>query len=776
MVDMKFKISSGLKSIIGRDLITNDFVAIFELVKNSFDAKATHVKIVFDLENKENAAIYVADNGKGMSDADIRDKWLFVAYSAKKNGEEDRDAKKVYAGSKGVGRFSCDRLGRTLVLESKAASQSFVNRLDVDWGAFEKKPKAEFGEISISYAKSKSFAAPESLLGSGATHGTILSISKLREYESWDREKLLRLRRSLQKLLDPFDGSIEDRTIELVCAREEAEDRKKGAETRINGIVSNNVFKKFFASSTVVQSVLKDKAIETTLTDRGVQIFRIAEDVDYACPELHDCDVRCDIAFLNKASKAVFHRTMGIEAVGYGSVFLTHNGFRIFPVGEEMDDFWGLNRRKQQGYSRYVGTREVLGCVRVKDPSNVFQEASNREGLVNSPAVEALQDFVLVAVRRLEAYLNRVTWKNPEDKESLDPENLDKDETRSRIIRLVKDMAASRRVRILDYNKDLIRILNAKSESYGESLADLKTFAEKANDQTLLRKVDRASLKFKKLQAELQKQQQQTQGEQNARIAAEAAAATARKEARQNRTAYDEEKKRNLLLISEQSRGSEFYECFIHNLAGDLKTARMSLEDMLTEFKEFYSLNPDFTEGLVDLMELIESMQSVSRFAISGNFRYDAECVEGDLVRFFHVYVERIAKTCHRLIDISFTTEVEQAFAMFKPTGMGVVIDNLVNNAQKAEATSIAFKLLDGGSCWQLNVSDDGRGIDSAVEVDRIFEKAYSRTDGSGLGLYFCQKMLSEIQATIEVVSGNKRGKHTSGMSFVVKVPKTKGA
>ena len=106
MADMKFKISSGLKSIIGRDLITNDFVAIFELVKNSFDARATHVKIVFELEDKANAVIYIADNGKGMSDVDIQNKWLFVAYSAKKNGEEDRDVKKVYAGSKGVGRFS----------------------------------------------------------------------------------------------------------------------------------------------------------------------------------------------------------------------------------------------------------------------------------------------------------------------------------------------------------------------------------------------------------------------------------------------------------------------------------------------------------------------------------------------------------------------------------------------------------------------------------------------------------------------------------------------
>ena len=37
---LNFKVSSGLKNIIGRDLIINDTVAIFELVKNAFDADA----------------------------------------------------------------------------------------------------------------------------------------------------------------------------------------------------------------------------------------------------------------------------------------------------------------------------------------------------------------------------------------------------------------------------------------------------------------------------------------------------------------------------------------------------------------------------------------------------------------------------------------------------------------------------------------------------------------------------------------------------------------
>jgi len=43
-----FRISSALKTIIGRELITDDFVAVFELVKNAFDAHARNVEIRFE--------------------------------------------------------------------------------------------------------------------------------------------------------------------------------------------------------------------------------------------------------------------------------------------------------------------------------------------------------------------------------------------------------------------------------------------------------------------------------------------------------------------------------------------------------------------------------------------------------------------------------------------------------------------------------------------------------------------------------------------------------
>jgi HSP90 family molecular chaperone len=120
-----FKISSGLKSLIGSELITDNFVAVFELVKNAFDARASEVKISFQDIYSDNAKIIIQDNGKGMDYSDLVNKWLFVAYSGKRDGtEEDEDYRnrlkleRFYAGAKGVGRFSCDRLCRFIKLIS----------------------------------------------------------------------------------------------------------------------------------------------------------------------------------------------------------------------------------------------------------------------------------------------------------------------------------------------------------------------------------------------------------------------------------------------------------------------------------------------------------------------------------------------------------------------------------------------------------------------------------------------------------------------------------
>ena len=60
MNNLSFRISTGLKNIIGRDLISDKFIAVFELVKNSYDAGAHSVVITFQDLNGTNPQIMLS--------------------------------------------------------------------------------------------------------------------------------------------------------------------------------------------------------------------------------------------------------------------------------------------------------------------------------------------------------------------------------------------------------------------------------------------------------------------------------------------------------------------------------------------------------------------------------------------------------------------------------------------------------------------------------------------------------------------------------------------
>ena len=203
----KFRVSSALKNLIGKDLITNDNVAIFELVKNSYDAYATKVELTFNEDS-----IIISDNGKGMTYDDLISKWLFLGFSAKKNGTEDSEADKHksyrdninrhYAGAKGIGRFSCDRLGEKLELRTKNESSSTTEVLFVNWTDFEKDQLEEFVDIAVQHESISDI----SIFPDNKKTGTILKISCLHEGE-WNREKILELKQSLEKLINPFSDT-----------------------------------------------------------------------------------------------------------------------------------------------------------------------------------------------------------------------------------------------------------------------------------------------------------------------------------------------------------------------------------------------------------------------------------------------------------------------------------------------------------------------------------------------------------------------------------------
>jgi len=66
--EIPFGMHPRVFTALGADLVTNDTVAIIELVKNSYDALASNVWVRFGTDEKEGAYIEIEDDGVGMTD------------------------------------------------------------------------------------------------------------------------------------------------------------------------------------------------------------------------------------------------------------------------------------------------------------------------------------------------------------------------------------------------------------------------------------------------------------------------------------------------------------------------------------------------------------------------------------------------------------------------------------------------------------------------------------------------------------------------------------
>src|SRR5690606_4822978 len=370
---------------------------------------ADYVKIVFN-----NNEIIIADNGKGMSMADLKKKWFAVAYSAKKDGSEDIDIKReshlnnlksrrFYAGAKGVGRFSCDRLGGSLELITSKVDFDQTYKIEVDWSGFEKDAQQSFGSIQIPFEQIET----KKYFPDNSNHGTILRIHNLNT--KWDAKKLIELRRSLEKWINPFSKESSFK-IEIE-AKEVIEAAKASRKNlKINGVIDNSILKVFDLKTTQIDVKIKNDLITTKIIDRGTLIYHIEE------PNPHENiidDLEINLYFLNRSAKINFGKLMDIEPVNYGNVFLFKNGFRVQPYGNVGDDSWDLDNRKQQGYNRFLGTRDLFGKVDlITENFNEFKEVSSRDGgLVETKGKEILFEiFKDKAFLRLERYVAGVLW------------------------------------------------------------------------------------------------------------------------------------------------------------------------------------------------------------------------------------------------------------------------------------------------------------------------------------------------------------------------------
>ena len=109
-----FSIDSRLLFQLGEKLVADRAVALAELVKNSYDADATHGIVGMQQVKARGGTIVVEDNGTGITPAMFDQTWMRIATIDKELNPISSKYSRQKAGEKGIGRFACRRLSEIL--------------------------------------------------------------------------------------------------------------------------------------------------------------------------------------------------------------------------------------------------------------------------------------------------------------------------------------------------------------------------------------------------------------------------------------------------------------------------------------------------------------------------------------------------------------------------------------------------------------------------------------------------------------------------------------
>lgn len=106
MARIPFNVDAYTARLIGRENVSKLEGAVVELVKNTYDADATCCILYYD---EKADILYLADNGSGMTEDIIKNHWMTIGRSSKKENFVSQKGR-IQTGEKGIGRFALDRI------------------------------------------------------------------------------------------------------------------------------------------------------------------------------------------------------------------------------------------------------------------------------------------------------------------------------------------------------------------------------------------------------------------------------------------------------------------------------------------------------------------------------------------------------------------------------------------------------------------------------------------------------------------------------------------
>ncbi|MBT5171238.1 MAG: hypothetical protein HOL90_03070 [Candidatus Nitrosopelagicus sp.] len=402
----KIKVAGRAVEYWGSQSISSDASAIFELIKNSRDADATTVEIIFENTGIVGGTITVKDNGNGMSKKEVDGKWLIAGTDSKIVDTVSKGGRRVW-GEMGIGRFSCERLAQktTMISLPKDSGNQIV--MNFDWNKY-KDDNITFDTVTHDgYIEAKD---------KESDHGLILVLSDVKSI--WDFKKIQKLKRELGSYILPKDlKGPEDFEIKISAPEYELKD--DAVESGIINVAPLQLKASFNGKD------MKMKIRDNDNPEKKIHERDTIEYSDKTCGPFsfglyfYPLDKSGDKKWTEYYKKYLKETEIKDFLKSYSGVYIYRDHVWMKPYGGG-NDWLGLEGKRVQRRSK-IGRSQVYGIVSISQDKNpTIRPTAHREVLQSNQGFEDLKSILTDAIKDLENYRQEINVSKPKPVEKFD--------------------------------------------------------------------------------------------------------------------------------------------------------------------------------------------------------------------------------------------------------------------------------------------------------------------------------------------------------------------
>lgn len=410
-----FKPKAKLLLELGDQLIKDEGIALFELVKNSYDADATDVFVEMqDIDSTGKGQIIITDNGVGMSVDTVLNAWLEPGTDYRKKqlerGIRTKKFGRVPLGEKGIGRFGAHKLGKKIELVTRNQGRKEIV-VEINWRDFERDTYLDDIKVVVTER--------DPILFRGKKTGTYIKISDLRI--PWNRGMVRGVYRAVNSVCSPIkapdafnaklvltDVDKKDWLDNLFSWDKALEYRLFHASCIMDGSTLEYSYE-FIPWDMMDKITIRKSKGKIKITDPDEKDSKI---INLSLKKIGK--VILDINIFDLESEVLSLDT-GMDKSGLreflkfnGGIRVYRDGIRVYDYGEPGNDWLELGTRRVNTPVERVSNNIVLGQVNIgRTESFDLIEKTNREGFIENEATKIFRKAIICAITHIETERNK---------------------------------------------------------------------------------------------------------------------------------------------------------------------------------------------------------------------------------------------------------------------------------------------------------------------------------------------------------------------------------